>query len=118
MSRDASDDEGSAPGRGEASAAGASGDGEKHRQIQCEQDAEMEENENHKKNDLLEKINRLKEEHKRMRDERKRIRADLRNAERRRARIRKKAKQLSDNDLVEVLRWRNLGEEALKALRE
>ena len=70
-----------------------------------------------KSDDLLEAINRLKEEEGAVRAQRKRIRSKLKNAERRRARIRKKGKLLSDNDLVDVIKMRGLADRALKVTR-
>ena len=65
-----------------------------------------------KSDDLLDAIKKLKEEQNAVRSERKRIKKDLKNAERRRSRLRKKAKQLSDNDLMDVLKMRGFNEPA------
>jgi hypothetical protein len=55
---------------------------------------------------LLKQIASLKAEQKELRAKKKKISQTLRNAERRRSRLRKKAKLLSDADLVDVLRMR------------
>ena len=55
---------------------------------------------------LLKQIASLKAEQKELRAKKKKISQTLRNAERRRSRLRKKAKLLSDADLVDVLRVR------------
>ena len=59
--------------------------------------------------ELLDTIGRLKKQQRDMKAERKRLASELRNAEKRRARLRKKAKQLSDQDLVDVLKMRASG---------
>lgn len=59
-----------------------------------------------KSEDLLGCIKALKEQQKQMRNDRKRIAKDLRNAEKRRVRLRKRARQLSDDDLVALIRMR------------
>lgn len=59
--------------------------------------------------ELLDSIERLKKQQRDMKAERKRLAAELRNAEKRRARLRKKAKQLSVEDLVDVLKMRACG---------
>ncbi len=56
--------------------------------------------------DVLARICALKAEQSALRAQKKSITKDLRNAERRRKRLKKKAKQLSDTDLVAVLRMR------------
>lgn len=55
---------------------------------------------------LLPEIERLKAEQKRIRAEREKIRKDLKNAEKRRSRLKRKAKQLSDGDLLQVMQMR------------
>ena len=55
---------------------------------------------------LLHQIANLKAAQKRLRDEKKMISKNLRNAERRKKRLRVRAKQLTDDDLVAVLRMR------------
>lgn len=55
---------------------------------------------------LLDQIAALKAEQKELRAKKKKVSQTLRNAERRRSRLRKKAKLLSDADLVDVLRMR------------
>jgi hypothetical protein len=55
---------------------------------------------------LLEQIAALKAEQKDLRTKKKELSQTLRNAERRRTRLRKKAKLLSDIDLLDVLRMR------------
>jgi hypothetical protein len=59
-----------------------------------------------KQPNLLDQIAALKAEQKEMRTKKKQLSQTLRNAERRRTRLRKKAKLLSDNDLLDVLRMR------------
>ena len=56
---------------------------------------------------LLAGIARLKTEQAQLRAERKRVAKELKNAERRRTRLRKQARQLSDADLVAVLQMRD-----------
>ena len=56
---------------------------------------------------LLAGIARLKTEQAELRAERKRISKELKNAERRRTRLRKQARQLSDADLVAVIQMRD-----------
>ena len=55
---------------------------------------------------LLTGIARLKAEQAHLRAERKRVIKELKNAEKRRARLRKRARQLSDADLIAVLQMR------------
>ena len=59
--------------------------------------------------ELLDTIDRLKKQQRDMKAERKRIATELRNAEKRRARLRKKANQLSVVDLVDILKIRACG---------
>ncbi len=61
---------------------------------------------------LLSEIQRLKEEQKSLRDGRRRVAKELRNAEKRRQRLRKKARLLSDADLVQVIGMRQAAAEA------
>ena len=56
--------------------------------------------------ELLSGIARLKAEQKALRDERKRVSKELRNAEKKRQRLKRKAKELTDKDLLEVLELR------------
>ena len=51
-------------------------------------------------------IARLKAEQKAMKDKKRKIHKDLKNAEKRRSRLKKRARQLSDADLVAVLQMR------------
>ena len=51
-------------------------------------------------------IGRLKEEQAALRAEKKKVAKALKNAEKRRSRLKKKARQLSDGDLVAVLHMR------------
>ena len=51
-------------------------------------------------------IDRLKEEQAALRAEKKKVAKALKNAEKRRSRLKKKARQLSDTDLVAVLQIR------------
>ena len=55
---------------------------------------------------LLQKIQRLKTEQAEIRKNRRQVTRDLRNAEKRRTRLRKRARQLSDSDLRAVLQMR------------
>ena len=56
--------------------------------------------------DILGNIKALKEQQKALRDERKQVSKQLRNEEKRRMRLRKRARQFSDGDLVAVLKMR------------
>ncbi len=62
--------------------------------------------------DILGSIQALKEQQKKLRDERKLIAKQLKNEEKRRSRLRKKARQLSDQDLVALLKMRSDVQEA------
>ena len=62
---------------------------------------------------ILTEIQELKEQQKRAREEKKKISKDLRNAEKRRQRLKKRAKQLSDQDLLAVMTLRS-AEQALR----
>ena len=62
---------------------------------------------------LLSEIQALKNEQKRAREAKKQITKDLRNAEKRRQRLKKRAKQLSDSDLLAVMTLRS-AEQALR----
>ena len=55
---------------------------------------------------ILGQITKLREEQKRLRDQKKTITKSLRNAERKKKRLRTRARQLTDSDLVAVLRLR------------
>ena len=55
---------------------------------------------------LLAGIAKLKEEQKALRNERKRVAKELKNAEKKRSRLKAKAKQLTDEDLLQVLHLR------------
>ena len=57
--------------------------------------------------DILGTVKALKEQQKGLRDERKKVTKLLRNEERRRQRLRKRARQLSDGDLVALLKMRS-----------
>lgn len=65
--------------------------------------------------ELLDTIGRLKKQQRDMKAERKRLASELRNAEKRRARLRTKAKQLSDQDLLDVLKMRASGASSTSA---
>ena len=65
---------------------------------------------------VLEDINRLLEEQKRVREEKKQLAKDLRNAQRRRRRLKHKARLLSQADLAQVLALRQ-EEESERARR-
>ena len=56
---------------------------------------------------ILDDITALKAQQKRLRDEKKALTRNLRNAERRRSRLKKRAKALSDADLLAVISLRN-----------
>ena len=60
-------------------------------------------------------IKRLREEKNRLRDERKKLQRALKNAERKKARLRHKARQLSESDLLAVIQLRNLDKEVQSA---
>lgn len=62
--------------------------------------------------DILGSIQALKEQQKKLREERKLIAKKLKNEEKRRSRLRKKARQLSDQDLVALLKMRSDVQEA------
>ena len=53
-------------------------------------------------------IESLKAERERLAAERKRVRKDLKNAQKRRSRLRKKASRLSNNDLFDLIKMREL----------
>ena len=55
---------------------------------------------------IVDEINALKEEQKAARDAKKKVTKDLRNAEKRRQRLKRRAKQLSDDDLLAVMSLR------------
>ena len=59
--------------------------------------------------DILGNIRALKEQQKNLRDERLKVGKQLRNEEKRRMRLRKRARQLSDGDLVALLKMRSVG---------
>ena len=61
-----------------------------------------------KEMDILGSIKALKEEQNHLRDQRKLVSKQLRNEEKRRMRLRKRARQLSDVDLVAVLKMRSV----------
>ena len=63
--------------------------------------------------DILAEIQALKDAQKRARDAKKEITKDLRNAEKKRQRLKKRAKQLSDQDLLAVMTLRS-AEQALR----
>ena len=65
--------------------------------------------------ELLSGIARLKAEQKGLRDERKRVPKELRNAEKKRQRLKRKAKELADKDLLEVLELRAVSKTAKSA---
>ena len=59
-----------------------------------------------KGDELTEQILRLQNEEKEMRANKKRVQADLRNAKRKKSRLTKRAKQLTDSDLIQIMRMR------------
>ena len=61
---------------------------------------------NKKEVDILGHIKALKEQQNQLRDQRKLVSKQLRNEEKRRTRLRKRARQLSDGDLLAVLKMR------------
>ena len=65
--------------------------------------------------DLFPAIQRLKQEQARLRADKKRVAKELKNAEKRRSRLKRRAKQLSDGDLIAVLETRALEKERAKA---
>ena len=65
--------------------------------------------------DIIPAILKLKKEQADLRNERKRVAKELKNAERRRTRLRDKAKQLTDTDLVAVLSMRAAAKALAKA---
>ena len=65
--------------------------------------------------DLFPAIQRLKQEQARLRADKKRVAKELNNAEKRRSRLKRRAKQLSDGDLIAVLETRALEKERAKA---
>ena len=68
--------------------------------------------------DILGHIKALKEQQKNLKDERKRVSKVLRNEEKRRMRLRKRARQLSDGDLVALLKMRSDAKETGSATEE
>ena len=64
----------------------------------------------------MDAVDRLLQEQKRVREERKRVQLDLKNAVRRRNRLKTRARLLSSNDLVAVMNMREV-EAARKNLR-
>ena len=58
------------------------------------------------KDTLTEHLRRLKDQQVREKEARKKLAAEIRNAERRKSRLRKRAKQLTDEDLLQVLMFR------------
>ena len=56
---------------------------------------------------ILSAISSLKAQQKQLREDKKALSRELRNAERRRSRLKKRAKQLSDSDLLAVISLRN-----------
>ena len=60
-----------------------------------------------KEKNILTEIQALKDAQKRAREEKKKITKELRNAEKRRQRLKKRAKQLSDSDLLAVMTLRS-----------
>ena len=68
--------------------------------------------------DILGHIKALKEQQNNLKDERKRVSKVLRNEEKRRMRLRKRARQLSDGDLVALLKMRSDAKETGSATVE
>ena len=65
--------------------------------------------------DILGNIQKLKTQQKALKEERKKISAQLRNEEKRRSRIRKRARMLSDSDLVALIKMRETAGPALSS---
>ena len=63
----------------------------------------------------MEAVDRLLQEQKRVREERKRVNLDLKNAQRRRNRLKSRARLLSAEDLVAVMGMREIEAERKKA---
>ena len=59
-----------------------------------------------KEDELTEKILRLQNEEKEMRANKKRLQADLRNAKRKKSRLTKRARLLTDSDLFQIMQMR------------
>jgi glycyl-tRNA synthetase beta subunit len=68
--------------------------------------------------DIMGHIKALKEQQNNLKDERKRVSKILRNEEKRRMRLRKRARQLSDGDLVALLKMRSDAKESGPATGE
>ena len=60
-----------------------------------------------KGDELVEKIVSLQKEQKEMLAKKKRLQSDLRNARRKKSRLTKRAKQLSDSDLIHIMQMRD-----------
>ena len=67
--------------------------------------------------DLLKKIKELADTQKALKEQRKKCSAEMKNAMKRKKRLQDKASQLSDVDLVEVLRMRKAKKDSLEASR-
>ena len=65
--------------------------------------------------DIFPAVQRLKQEQARLRADKNRVAKELKNAEKRRSRLKRKAKQLSDGDLLAVLETRALEKERARA---
>lgn len=66
---------------------------------------------------LVPEIARLKQEQQQLRDQRKKLAKELKNAEKKRSRLKKRAKQLTDSDLVAVMLLRASEKGAAKSAR-
>ena len=66
------------------------------------------------KSDLLQKIKDLQDAQKALKEQKKKCAQDMKNAMKRKKRLQGKACQLSDSDLVEVLRMRKAKEEGVQ----
>ena len=64
--------------------------------------------------DLLMKIKELADTQKALKEQRKKCSADMKNAMKRKKRLQEKASQLSDTDLVEVLRMRKAKKDSIE----
>ena len=66
------------------------------------------------RSDLLQKIKDLQDEQKALREQKKKCAQEMKNAMKRKKRLQGKASQLSDSDLVEVLRMRKAKKESVQ----
>ena len=74
--------------------------------VEQEQQQQKKQQQNGSEGELLAMIGRLKDEQAGLRAQRKKVQLDLKKAERRRSRLKNKARQLTDTDLLTVLQMR------------